>query len=95
LDSKKSFRVSDDSSGTVFVVPGVFSKSTVLHFDERRGSSDGGAFLLKAANHRYGIDPKLWLDVCKMSGKLDNMLTGRPYQLPYFLKLQAYSARME
>jgi hypothetical protein len=37
LESKKSFRVSDDSSGTVFVVPGVFSKATVSHFDERRG----------------------------------------------------------
>jgi hypothetical protein len=33
--------------------PEIFTKSTVIQFDQRLGSSDGGAILLKAADRRY------------------------------------------
>ena len=35
--------------------PEIFAKPAVLQFDQRNGSSDGGAILLKAADRRYGL----------------------------------------
>jgi hypothetical protein len=35
--------------------PDIFPKSVVARFDQRQGSSDGGALLLKAADRRYGL----------------------------------------
>ena len=35
--------------------PELFAKPAVLQFDQRQGSSDGGAILLKAAERRYGL----------------------------------------
>jgi hypothetical protein len=35
--------------------PDIFPKPAVLQFDQRQGSSDGGALLLKAADRRYGL----------------------------------------
>ena len=35
--------------------PEIFAKPTVLESDQRQGSSDGGAVLLKAAEQRYGL----------------------------------------
>ena len=35
--------------------PELFVKPAVLQFDQRQGSSDGGAILLKAAERRYGL----------------------------------------
>jgi hypothetical protein len=35
--------------------PGIFRKPVVAQFDQREGSSDGGALLLKAADRRYGL----------------------------------------
>jgi hypothetical protein len=35
--------------------PDIFHKPAVLQFDQRLGSSDGGAVLLKAADRRYGL----------------------------------------
>jgi hypothetical protein len=35
--------------------PGIFRKPVVAQFDQREGSSDGGALLLKAADRHYGL----------------------------------------
>jgi hypothetical protein len=35
--------------------PEIFAKPTVMRFDQRQGSSDGGAVLLKAADRRYRL----------------------------------------
>jgi hypothetical protein len=35
--------------------PEIFAKPIVMQFDQRQGSSDGGAVLLKAAERRYGL----------------------------------------
>jgi len=37
------------------VFPEVFGRPVVAQFDEREGSSDGGALLLKAADRHYGL----------------------------------------
>lgn len=39
----------------MFVVPRNFCKPVAAQFDQREGSSDGGALLLKAADRRYGL----------------------------------------
>ena len=36
-----------------------FGNPLVLEFDQLQGSSDGGAVLLKAAEHRYGLIARL------------------------------------
>jgi hypothetical protein len=35
--------------------PEIFVKPIMMEFDQRQGSSDGGAVLLKAAERRYGL----------------------------------------
>jgi hypothetical protein len=51
--------------------PEIFAKPVVLEFDQRQGSSDGGAVLLKAAENRYGL-------IASMSGCLrDPRQTGK------------------
>ncbi len=39
--------------------PDIFPKPVVVQFDQREGSSDGGAILLKAADRRYGLTERL------------------------------------
>jgi hypothetical protein len=47
--------------------PDIFDKPVVMEFDQRQGSSDGGAVLLKAAERRYGL----------ISSMADCLLDGR------------------
>src|SRR5450759_562800 len=47
--------MSDDSTTQRLLFPGIFRKPVVAQFDQREGSSDGGALLLKAADRRYGL----------------------------------------
>jgi len=47
--------VSDDSTTQCLLFPGIFRKPVVAQFDQREGSSDGGALLLKAADRHYGL----------------------------------------
>jgi hypothetical protein len=56
--------------------PGIFRKSVVAQFDQQAGSSDGGALLLKAAEHRYGLLSKLTacLRDQRQAGKVDHSL---------------------
>jgi hypothetical protein len=54
----------------------MFAKPVVLEFDQRQGSSDGGAVLLKAAEGRYGLIASM--SVClhdlRQAGKVDHSL---------------------
>src|ERR1700723_1237622 len=54
----------------------MFSKPTVLQFDQRQGSSDGGAILLKAADRGYGLIGGLagCLEDKRQAGKVDHSL---------------------
>src|SRR6202142_827274 len=47
--------MSDDSTTQCLLFPGIFCKPVVAQFDQREGSSDGGALLLKAADRHYGL----------------------------------------
>ena len=60
----------------MFVVPRDFSKPVVLRFDQRQGSSDGGAILLKAADRQYGLIACLadCLQDERQPGKIDHSL---------------------
>jgi Transposase DDE domain group 1 len=51
--------VSDDSTTQCLLFPGIFRKPVVAQFDQREGSSDGGAVLLKAADRHYGLVDEL------------------------------------
>jgi hypothetical protein len=56
--------------------PEIFSKPIVACFDQRQGSCDGGAILLKAADRRYGLIQALegCLRDKRQSGKVDHSL---------------------
>jgi hypothetical protein len=53
------FFVSDDNTTQCLLFPGIFRKPVVAQFDQREGSSDGGALLLKAADRHYGLVDEL------------------------------------
>ena len=63
--------------------PELFARPVVAKFDQRQGSSDGGAILLKAADRRLGLTPALagCLEDERQPGKvrheLGEMLTQR------------------
>ena len=60
----------------MFVVPRNFCKPVVAQFDQREGSSDGGALLLKAADRHYGLVAGLasCLRDERQAGKVDHSL---------------------
>ena len=47
--------MTDFTTTECLLFPDLFAKPAVLKFDQRQGSSDGGAVLLKAAERRYGL----------------------------------------
>ena len=47
--------MADHNTTQCVLFPDIFPKPAVLQFDQRQGSSDGGALLLKAADRRYGL----------------------------------------
>ena len=63
--------------------PDIFDRPVVEKFDERQGSSDGGAVLLKAADRRLGLTEALaaCLEDDRQPGKvrheLQELLTQR------------------
>lgn len=67
----------NDSSATErLLFPEMFAKPVILEFDQRQGSSDGGAVLLKAAETRYGLIAGMsgcLLD-SRQAGKVDHSL---------------------
>jgi hypothetical protein len=47
--------MSDDSTTQCLLFAGIFRKPVIAQFDQREGSSDGGALLLKAADRHYDL----------------------------------------
>jgi hypothetical protein len=68
--------MSDDSTTQCLLFPGIFRKPVVAQFDQREGSSDGGALLLKAADRHYGLAAGLasCLRDQRQAGKVDHSL---------------------
>jgi len=68
--------MSDDSTTQCLLFPGSLCKPVVAKFDQREGSSDGGALLLKAADRRYGLVDGLaaCLRDERQAGKVDHSL---------------------
>ena len=68
--------MSDDSTTQCLLFPGIFRKPVVAQFDQREGSSDGGALLLKAADRHYDLVAGLasCLRDERQAGKLDHSL---------------------
>src|SRR5580658_9137933 len=68
--------MSEDSTTQCLLFPGIFRKPIVAQFDQREGSSDGGALLLKAADRHY--DLVAGLSSClrddRQAGKVDHSL---------------------
>jgi len=68
--------MSDNSTSQCLLFPGIFRKPIVAQFDQREGSSDGGALLLKAADRHY--DLVAGLSSClrddRQAGKVDHSL---------------------
>jgi len=56
--------------------PEIFAKPLMLEFDQRQGSSDGGAVLLKGAERRYGLIASMsgCLRDPRQAGKVDHSL---------------------
>src|SRR6202161_1895767 len=68
--------MSDDSTTECLLFPEIFLKPVVAQFDQREGSSDGGALLLKAANQHYRLVEELTscLRDERQAGKVDHTL---------------------
>src|SRR6267143_2015020 len=68
--------MSDDSTTQCLLFPGIFRKPVVAQFDQREGSSDGGALLLKAADRHYRLVEELTacLQDQRQAGKVDHRL---------------------
>src|SRR3989442_5166794 len=68
--------MSDDSTTQRLLFPGIFHKPVIARFDQREGSSDGGALLLKAADRHYGLVAGLasCLGEERHAGKVNNSL---------------------
>jgi len=68
--------VIDFTTTECVLFPELFAKAAVLKFDQRQGSSDGGAILLKAAERRYGLIAGVagCLEDKPQAGKVDDSL---------------------
>lgn len=68
--------MSDDTTTQCLLFPDIFAKRVVACFDQRQGSSDGGALLLKAADRRYGLIASLasCLRDERQAGKIEHTL---------------------
>ena len=68
--------MTDDSTTQWLLFPGIFGKPVVAQFDQRDGSSDGGALLLKAADRSLGLLDELsaCLEDQRQAGKVDHSL---------------------
>src|SRR6266702_70583 len=68
--------MSDDSTTQRLLFPGIFRKPVVAQFDQREGSSDGGALLLKAEGRRAPLWIGGWTSLRdeRQAGKVDHSL---------------------
>ena len=76
----------DFTTTECLLFPDMFGKRAVLQFDQRQGSSDGGAILLKGAERSYGL-------VASLAGCLqDNRQAGKvDHSLPQLLAQRVFS----
>src|ERR1700686_5271280 len=74
--SERGLRVSEESTTECLLFPEIFSKPSVVQFDQRQGSSDGGAILLKAAERGYSLIGGLagCLEDKRQAGKIEHSL---------------------
>jgi hypothetical protein len=68
--------VSDDITRQTVLFPNLFRRSAVAKFDQRYGSSDGGAILLKACDERLGLTQRLANCVAdaRQAGKVEHTI---------------------
>src|ERR1700685_572219 len=68
--------MSEDSTTECLLFPGIFRKPVVARVDQREGSSDGGALLLKAADRHHDLVGGLasCLRHDRQAGKVDHSL---------------------
>ena len=68
--------MSDNTTTQCLLLPAIHSRRVVAQFDQRHGSSDGGALLLKAADRRYELIAILasCLRDERQAGKVDHTL---------------------
>jgi len=68
--------LTDSTATERLLFPEIFAKPVMLEFDQRQGSSDGGAVLLKAAERRYGLIASMsgCIDDPRQAGKVDHSL---------------------
>ena len=68
--------MSDANITQCLLFPDLFDKPVAVRFDQHHGSSDGGAILLKAADRRLGLTPRLvaCLRDGRQTGKIDHTL---------------------
>lgn len=68
--------MTDSTATERLLFPEIFDKPVVMEFDQRQGSSDGGAVLLKAAERRYGLISSMsdCLFDRRQAGKVDHSL---------------------
>jgi len=68
--------LTDSTATERLLFPEIFAKPVMLEFDQRQGSSDGGAVLLKAAERRYGLIARMagCLRDPRQAGKVDHSL---------------------
>ncbi len=85
--TKGGFRLVDDTTTECLLFPDIFSKPVVGQFDQRQGSSDGGAILLKAADRRLGLTEALAACLVdlrqpgKVEHEVEELLAQRVYGL--------------
>ncbi len=68
--------MSDHTTTQCFLFPQLFERPVVAKFDQRQGSSDGGAILLQAADRRLGLTAALaaCLEDGRQAGKVQHEL---------------------
>ena len=68
--------MTENSTTERLLFPELFDKPAVLKVDQRQGSSDGGALLLKASEQRYGLLERMvhCLFDPRQAGKVDHTL---------------------
>ena len=73
---KGGFRLAEHTTTQCLLFPDIFPKPVVVQFDQRQGSSDGGAILLKAADRRLGLTRALaaCLQDRRQAGKVEHEL---------------------
>ena len=68
--------MNDSIATECLLFPEIFAKPVVMEFDQRQGSSDGGALLLKAAEQHYGLVAGMASALAdeRQAGKVDHSL---------------------